>query len=267
MGLIQGLTEFLPVSSSGHLVLGQKWFGLTEPALFFDISVHMGTLGAVLVVFFPDIKQLVSAFFRVVFTRDTETGWVERIRRDEYAFLVWLIMIGSVPTALIGLFLKRFEHLLFSSLLLVGCMLIVTGFLLWVSRFIRPVPEKEGRVTVKRAILLGIVQGLAVIPGISRSGATIVAGTAMGIERSLAARFSFLLSIPAILGAQLLGIRDLAASGGTVDMAIICGTIAAFLSGWCALVVLLNIVKAGRFYLFAPYCWFVGALAILAAVI
>ncbi|MCG8566933.1 MAG: undecaprenyl-diphosphate phosphatase [Desulfobacterales bacterium] len=261
LGILQGLTEFLPVSSSGHLVLGQLFFGITESVLSFDISVHMGTLVAVLVVYRRDILAMLASL--TAFGIGSGDRSPAAFMADENRRLALWIIVGSVPTALAGLFIKRFEHLLFSSAPLVGCMLILTGLILWFSR--RFYGNRPGQVSMdaKRALCIGLVQGCAVIPGVSRSGSTISAGLALGLDRDRAARFSFLLSIPAIVGAQILSFKDTWGQGLVIDPATICGTIVSFVTGLIALKLLLKLVHTGKFHLFAPYCWGVGLLVLL----
>lgn len=260
LGIVQGLTEFLPVSSSGHLVLGQIYFNITESGLAFDIAVHMGTLAAVLVVYFKDIKQMLASLFLYVGGRRTNT-------KDHNLVMAGCILAGSVPTALIGLMLKQLEDVLFTSSVLVGCMLLVTGTLLWISRRFYTRSVAGGELTLKRALIIGTIQGFAVIPGISRSGSTIAAGMFAGLDRSTAARFSFLLSVPAIAGAQVLSIKDALETGVLIDPATLCGTIVAFVVGLAALKLLLSLVHRGRFHLFAPYCWLAGALVLVSNLI
>ncbi len=254
LGILQGLTEFLPVSSSGHLVLCQIYFNITEFGLVFDASVHMGTLGAVFIVFFKDIREILISLVHYAGTRDASG-------HERNLALAAAIIVGSVPTAIIGFALKQFEHVLFTSSLLVGAMLIVTGSLLRVSRHYYRI-EQEEELTLSKAVIIGIAQGFAVIPGISRSGATIATGLFTGLDRMTSARFSFLLSIPAILGAQVISLKDMIESQGYIDPATICGTIAAFIVGLAALKLLLRLVNTGKFHLFAPYCWLIGILAL-----
>ncbi|MCG8642170.1 MAG: undecaprenyl-diphosphate phosphatase [Desulfobacterales bacterium] len=264
LGIVQGLTEFLPVSSSGHLVLGQALFGYTESQLVFSVSVHMGTLLAVLVVYSRDIGAVLRSlgvFISTLAARKPVSGLV---KTDPDLRLAGMILFGSVPTALIGLVLKKFEHILFSSTLLVSLMLILTGTILWLSRkYYRTEGGTDRRYGMKEAGVVGIVQGLAVIPGISRSGSTIAAGMFMGMDRSTAAKFSFLLSIPAIIGAELVSIKELIETGGQLNMATLYATLAAFISGFFALKLLIGMVQSGKFHLFAPYCWFVGILVFM----
>jgi len=267
LGILQGLTEFLPVSSSGHLVLGQIYFNITEFAMIFDISVHMGTLAAVLVVYFPDIKLMLESIFKFLAKAAGRKPFVHLLKTDKNLKLAALIIVGSVPTALIGLGVKNFEHILFTSDTLVGCMLILTGTILWVSKRYYNNEISGGVFDTKRAIFIGIVQGFAVIPGISRSGSTIAAGMAAGLDRQTAAKFSFLLSVPAILGAQILGVKDAMETGFVINPAIIYGTIVSFIVGLVALKLLLKLVNRGKFHLFAPYCWLVGMLVLLSKII
>ncbi|MCK5101084.1 MAG: undecaprenyl-diphosphate phosphatase, partial [Desulfobacteraceae bacterium] len=175
--------------------------------------------------------------------------------------------IGSIPTAIIGLVLKQFEHILFTSQVLVGFMLILTGTILWISRHFYISETKAVRLGIKKSLFIGIIQGLAVIPGISRSGSTIATGMFLGLDRHTAAKFSFLLSIPAICGAQVLSIKDMISRGLTIDPVTIYATIASFITGLIALKLLLKLVHSGRFHLFAPYCWLIGSLVLLSKII
>ena len=267
LGILQGLTEFLPVSSSGHLVLGQNFFGITEPALSFDISLHLGTLFAVVVVFFGDIKGMLLALLRLT-RAGGSTGRVKRLLiEDRDVRLGALILVGSVPTAIIGLILNDYAHTLFSSLFIVGGMLMVTGTFLWLTKNMTGQGRGIREVGFGTALFIGFCQGLAVMPGISRSGATIAAGLFSGLDRETAARYSFLLSMPAIVGAEILSLRESFAAGAGIDSVTLWGTLAAFVAGLFALKVLLKIVRQGRIYIFAPYCWAAGLIAILSGVI
>ncbi len=267
LGVVQGLTEFLPVSSSGHLVLGQIFFGMTQSQLIFDISVHMGTLFAVLVVYASDIMAIVVSVNKFMVNALSRKPVVSMFEKDENLRIAGLIVIGSIPTAGIGLILKQFEHILFTSQILVGCMLIFTGTLLWISRHYYFTENSTREPGIKKAFLIGICQGIAVIPGVSRSGSTIAAGMILGLDRRKAAKFSFLLSIPAILGAQVLSIKDMIDSSITIDSVTVYATIAAFITGLIALKLLLTLVHSGRFHLFAPYCWLVGFLVLISIII
>lgn len=270
LGIVQGLTEFLPVSSSGHLVLGQIFFGMTQSQLAFDISVHMGTLLAVVVVYASDILAIILSLFRFAGKIFLLKPPVNLISQDQNLQMAGLIAVGSIPTAVLGLVLKQFEHILFTSQLLVGIMLILTGTILWLSRryyFNEHKVSGSGMQLAGKALFVGFCQGCAVVPGISRSGVTIAAGMVMGFDRDRAARFSFLLSIPAILGAQVLSIKDMMGKGLVIDNVTISATVIAFITGLIALKLLLKLVHSGRFHLFAPYCWVIGALVILSKLV
>lgn len=263
LGIIQGLTEFLPVSSSGHLVLGQIFFGITQSLLSFDISVHVGTLLAVLVVYYSDIRAILMSVLSFLLKAVSFKPVSHLFKEDKNLQMAGLIIVGSVPTAIIGLFLKQFEHILFTSQVLVGFMLILTGSILWFSKAFYFSENTKQEFGIKEALFIGIIQGLAVIPGISRSGSTIAAGMFMKIDRHMAAKFSFLLSVPAILGAQVLSIKDMIKDGLIIDQVTIYATIASFIIGLMALKILLRLVHSGKFHLFAPYCWITGSLVLL----
>jgi undecaprenyl-diphosphatase len=267
LGIMQGLTEFLPVSSSGHLVLGQTFFEITQSQLTFDISVHMGTLLAVIVVYFSDILAMLSSLL-TFFVRAISFKPIAHLPgEDKNLKMAGLIIIASIPTAFLGLFLKRFEHILFASPVLVGFMLILTGTILWLSKNFYFSGNKAARLSIKKAVLIGTGQGLAVLPGLSRSGTTIALGMFLGLDRHMAAKFSFLLSIPAILGAQILSIKDMIETGLIIDSVAIYATIVSFIVGLFALKILLTVVHSGKFHLFAPYCWLVGILVLLSKII
>ncbi|MDY6904305.1 MAG: undecaprenyl-diphosphate phosphatase [Thermodesulfobacteriota bacterium] len=260
LGIIQGLTEFLPVSSSGHLVLTRYLFGLREPALFFDISVHLGTLLATTIVFRKDILQIFMALLAWARSRRNSSSESTHHNKEGLRFAL-LVLVGSVPTALIGLAIGRAEQY-FASLYLVGIMLIVTAVLLWLTRGIGQTGRPITRFSGPKGFLVGCAQGIAVLPGMSRSGTTIAAGLFLGLTREDAARLSFLMSIPAIAGAELLSAKDLLSGTVQLDAATILGTLTAFGVGYAALKTLMRIVRHGRFYLFAPYCLVVGGTAL-----
>jgi undecaprenyl-diphosphatase len=265
LGAIQGLTEFLPVSSSGHLVLFQNLFGLKEPELLFDICLHVGTLVAVLVVFYRDILDILTALVRIPGRMTSAGGFWRLCQTDPAIRMAFLIVVGSLPTAVIGLLFKNITDQLFGSTAIVGAMLLVTGILLWLTRRIQGSGRPIGRTTVKDALIIGIVQGLAILPGISRSGSTIATALFLGVDRKLAGRYSFLLSIPAIVGALLLGL-DAPELATTIPLTtIIAGSLVSAVVGWLALVVLLRVVDRGQLHRFAPYCWLVGLITLVMA--
>jgi len=265
LGIIQGLTEFLPVSSSGHLVLFQQLFGLKEAELFFDVCVHLGTLLAVIVVFHREIQNIIAALWRLISLAGQKETILQQVESDPDLKMALLIIIGSIPTVVLGLMFHGIADQLFSSSFFTGLMLMVTGLLLWLTRRAKN-GDRETDIdgfSRTKAFIIGIVQGLAIIPGISRSGSTISIGLLLGIDRETAARYSFLLSIPAIVGAGALSLKDgLSQTDLTIRLSLL-GAAAAALIGYGALKVLLSVVKKGRLYMFAPYCWLVGILAIV----
>jgi undecaprenyl-diphosphatase len=265
LGIIQGLTEFLPVSSSGHLVLFQHLHGLKEAELFFDVCVHLGTLLAVIVVFRLEIKNIILALMRFVSSSASKKTVLQKIEADPDLKMAFLIVIGSIPTAVLGFLFRGIADRLFSSAFIAGLMLMLTGLLLWITRWAATRVEQPGadRLTPQNALIVGVVQGLAIIPGISRSGSTISIGLLLGVNRETAAKYSFLLSIPAIIGAGLLSLKE---GLSQTDLAIqisLLGAGTAALVGYGALKSLLHVVRKGHLHLFAPYCWLVGILAIV----
>ncbi len=267
LGIVQGLTEFLPISSSGHLVIGQHLFGLRHADLAFDVSVHVGTLGAVVIYFRRDIRALLLSLLR--WRSSAPQACMSADRPDIDARLAVLIFWGSIPTALIGLVLKRYEATLFASPQIAGAMLIVTGCILYLTR--RPQISAQndpgsmrpmGAITLRDSLLMGIVQGFAVMPGISRSGTTIAAGLFTGLAPQAAARFSFLLSIPAVAGAALLVLTDALAQGQVKPAPCLVGGLTALVVGYAALAILVYLIGRGKLFTFAPYCWMAGIAAI-----
>jgi undecaprenyl-diphosphatase len=218
LGIVQGLTEFLPVSSSGHLVFFQSLFGLEEPLIFFDVMLHLGTLLAVVIYFRKDICEIVQGLGAVLKKRHKNPPQVK---------LFLLIVLASIPTGLMGILFKDWFESFFSKPKWVGGMLLITGSVLWLTRWAKKEGKPLGRMRWFDAILIGIAQGIAIIPGISRSGATISVGLFCGLDRELSGKFSFLLSIPAILGATLLDEMKKVNSGGALWTTLI-GTAVAF---------------------------------------
>ena len=263
LGTVQGLTEFLPVSSSGHLVIFQHIFGLKDPELFFDISVHVGTLVAIIIFFRGEIKSIIASLINLTVLAFKRKVSFRDIYKDKHAKLAILIVIGSVPTAVIGLLFNRIADKLFSSVVIVGFMLIITGLILWGTRWVKNDSKTIADFSLKNALFIGFIQGMAIIPGISRSGSTIAAALFSGINRETAARYSFLLSIPAIAGASAISMNNL--SGQTlIPLKItLIGALTSCIVGYGALKLLIKIVKHGHLYMFAPYCWIIGILALI----
>jgi len=254
LGIVQGLTEFLPVSSSGHLVLAAEFLNFHEEGVMFEVFVHLGTLFSVLVVFRVKIFQMLISPYQI---------WVKKSKNKDYidaSKWALYIIVGTFPAALIGLVFKDQIEDLFSSFLLVLVMLFITGTIMISSRYIH---NDYKEMNIFKSILIGLAQAFAILPGISRSGSTIVTGMMLGIDRSRAAEFSFLLSIPVILGATILKINDLLGSQITSHEIIMLsfGTFSAFISGYFAIILLLDIVKRGKLEWFGLYCYSVVLLS------
>lgn len=256
LGVVQGLTEFLPVSSSGHLVIFQKLIGLPQHMLAFDVAVHMGTLCSVFVVYRHQIIQVVSDVLKYIKTKNLNQG----------ANLFLMVLIGSIPTALIGLSLKSVFERLFENLLAVGIFLFITGFILLLTKDKQPSSENDDffdlsgleKLTWKHSIIIGVAQGAAITPGISRSGSTIATGILLGLSRKTASLFSFMLSIPAILGATLLEFRNIEHWSNDLVLVMSVGAATSFVFGLIGLKVVLHFVKKGRLELFTGYLWIVS---------
>jgi undecaprenyl-diphosphatase len=259
LGVLQGLTEFLPVSSSGHLVLGQYLLNVQNPEMLsFDVYVHFGTLISVCVIFRKEIVQMILSLWKVIRTRDLKGAY----RSDEYARLALAIVIGSIPAAVIGL--KYHDQIAeaFRDPKLAAVNLIVTGLLLFITRFPRAVEGKK--VGMLSGFIIGCAQAAAILPGISRSGTTMSAGIYLRLSPVTAARFSFLLSIPVIGGAALLETKTVIRQGMEMGFGpFIVGVIAAAITGYFAIKILLRIVERGKFSWFAFYCLAVGIAGIL----
>ncbi|HML05273.1 MAG TPA: undecaprenyl-diphosphatase UppP [Methanobacterium sp.] len=266
LGIVQGLTEFLPVSSSAHLVFVPYIIG-TKSSLAYDTLLHIGTLIAVVAYFWNDILHMLKSFFSSLM--DIPRGQFRKgLNEDQFKKLAWFVIIGTIPAGLAGVLFKSSFESLFNNVAIVGFFLIITGFLLWGSEMVsRKVNAKRSlkEMNVKNSLIIGIMQAFAIAPGISRSGATISAGLFLGLERELAARYSFLLSIPAILGAALVQTKDITSTLDISSVAAIAGFIAAIITGYLAIKFMLKLIKERDLLPFAYYCWIVGPIAIILA--
>ena len=262
MGLVQGLAEFLPISSSGHLAIAQNLLGLeTEVPVFFDVLLHLGTLLAVFVAYWKDICEIVVEFFRGVgdIVHHTTPKQVPPARR-----MILLIIVATLPLVVVLPFHEKVQAL-GDSMVFVGAALVVTGFLLFACDLVRKGRKTAKNATLLDALVVGVAQAIATMPGISRSGMTITAGCFCGYERSFAVRFSFLMSIPAILGANVLSLVDAFKDGiiwTEVPMYMV-GVITAAVVGYACIRLLKLIAQKGRFGAFSYYCWAVGLLTLL----
>jgi undecaprenyl-diphosphatase len=264
IGIVQGLTEFLPVSSSAHLVFVPYLLG-TKSSLAYDTLLHVGSLIAVILYFWNDLIHMIKSFFSSLI--DIPRGrFLKGLQEDQFKKLAWFVIIGTIPAGLAGIIFKDFFETLFSNVAAVGFFLIITGLLLWGSEMVsRRIAHKKNlkKMNLKNSLTIGIAQAFAIAPGISRSGATISAGLFLGLERELAARYSFLLSILAILGAALVQAKDITSMVDIGTVAAIAGFIAATISGYLAIKIVLKLIKERDLLIFAYYCWIVGPIAII----
>lgn len=263
LGIVQGLTEFLPVSSSGHLVLGEALLGVVkseEIGVAFEVFVHFGTLLAVVTVYWAEIIRMVKAFFSI-FTPNRMSLEQKYHQDSDFKWMV-LILLGSLPAGIIGLTLEDLIENAFSSPLLVCFMLLVTATLLLLSRFFR---HEDQKLNSTKALLIGCAQAFAILPGVSRSGSTITTALFLRMDRENAAKFSFLLSIPVIAGATLLKFNDLLSNppANSILINFAVGTLFSYLSGLLAIKFLLAIIRKGHLDWFAVYCYIVGIIGII----
>ncbi|MDP2470983.1 MAG: undecaprenyl-diphosphate phosphatase [Candidatus Palauibacterales bacterium] len=249
LGIVQGLTEFLPVSSSGHLVLGQALLGIDVPGVSFEVTLHLATLCAVLWVYRARVVSLA----------------VGAVRRDRPSWVyIGLLALASVPAGLAGVLGKRWFESAFGHPLYVACALIVTGFLVYSVRFTARRAE-DSVPSATQAAWVGLAQAGAILPGISRSGATVAAGAWRGVKPVAAAEFSFLMSVPAILGAGVLELGDAVGPGGPGPILLGAGFAAALLAGVAAIHLFVRMLESGSFHRFGWYCWVAGSAYLVAA--
>jgi undecaprenyl-diphosphatase len=253
LAIVQGITEWLPISSSGHLVLVQQYLGITA-SVFFDVILHLGTLLAVLVSFRKDIQEILRAVFQSGF-------------KTEQGKLGLYIIVGSIPTAIIGFLFQATFETFFSNLLVVGFAFIGTGVLLYLSKLQK---NRNSDLNYARALLIGTAQGVALIPGISRSGSTISTGLLLKMKKEKAFQFSFLLFIPAVIGAALAeGVNEWNSSSVTyIDLTtVFLGIFITSLVSYFFLKLLLKVIVKEKFHWFAYYCWALGFLIIIGQII
>lgn len=256
LGIIQGLTEFLPVSSSGHLTIGSALFGMSgEENLTFAIVVHTATVLSTIVVLWKEVSILFKGFFSFKWNEPTQ--------------MVCKILVSMIPVAIVGLFFKDYVEKLFGSgLLLVGCMLLVTAALLAFSYYAKP--RQKDEISFRDAFIIGIAQACAVLPGLSRSGSTIATGLLLGDKKEQVAKFSFLMVIIPILGESFLSLvkgEFSPEASGISTGALVAGFLAAFISGTLACKWMINIVKRGKLIYFAYYCLAAGLFTIIYSLI
>lgn len=262
LGIFQGIAEFLPISSSGHLVILQTIFDADQGDVFLPVMLHLGTLISIVIVFYKDIVAIVVSSFQIV----SEVFTKKKIILDtESKKLAVMVIVGTIPTGLIGILFEDFFVGLYKSLLAVGIALIVTGFLLMISEKTNSGKKGIRDMTIKDAIIVGLFQGFAIIPGISRSGSTIVGGLFRGFNTKLATKFSFLMAIPVILGATLLEAVKVITGSNTIVLSIplFVGVLLSAVTGVIAIKVLIKALEKGKLYYFSYYVWAVGLILII----
>jgi undecaprenyl-diphosphatase len=278
LGLIQGLTEFLPVSSSGHLVIVQSLLGFKEPPILFDVMLHVGTLCAVLTFFRRDILMIIQGIFKpssiskVEAKSEVDQSKWERtpasvvdehpVQKNEGRWFAILIIIGTIPAAVVGAVFKNFLEGLFASAITVGFTMWITAFVLFMADRVRRREKEVTDMTIFDSVVIGIMQAIAITPGISRSGFTISSGIFRKLTAETAARFSFLLSVPAILGALILEVRKIENLSQEAIGAYLVGTIVAAVVGYLSITLLIRMIRVHQLKIFSIYLWVVGLVVI-----
>ena len=260
LGIVQGLGEFLPISSSGHLAVIQYFFGIEgESVLLFAVMLHLGTLISVFIIYWHDIVKLVKELIAVI--KDIFTGKGLRINHNPVRRLGFMIIVATIPTALIGLFLNDIFAGLYLSLMAVGIGFLVTGTILFIAEKMGKNEKKVWGMKFRHAVFIGIMQGIAICPGVSRSGSTLFGGLMSGLDRNFALRFAFLISIPSILGSVILEFPPAISAGLPEGIwgPVIVGTVVSAISGFIAIKAMLKIVAGKRLTVFSWYTWVLGA--------
>ncbi len=273
MGLVQGIAEFLPISSSGHLAIMKHILHInTDTGLLFDVLLHLGTLVAIFVVFWRDIWELIVEAVKMLGDCFINLGRLfggkksyKKIVSTPYRRFVIMIIVSTIPTAIIGFLFKDAFEAAGDTLLVPGLCLILTGILLSIADRVKTGSKTEKNASYKNAGFVGLAQGIAILPGLSRSGTTITACLLSGFDRSYAVKYSFILSIPAVLGANVLELKDFSIEAFSKSELInyVAGMIVAGVVGYICIKTMLVIVKGKKFKYFAWYCFAVGALAVI----
>jgi undecaprenyl-diphosphatase len=257
LGILQGVTEFLPVSSSGHLALARALLGRDiMPGITFEIVVHFGSFCSIAVYYRKMIKEILADLFKSLTPASIKE---KRYLTDANTRLSFIIVLSMIPAVIVGFTLKEPIESLFLNPFFVSCMLIVTGTLMFTTKFVDQ-PQKD--VDIKRGLLMGVAQSLAILPGISRSGSTISVGLLSGVERGKVATFSFLMVLPVLAGAMLLELIEISSNGIEMEdvASLFAGFLTSFIAGYFSLKYLIILLKREKFHYFSYYCWSVGIL-------
>ena len=265
IGIVQGLTEFLPVSSSAHLVFAQKLLGV-ESSLAFDVFLHLGTLIAVLWFFRWDIIKMLKSWWLSI--GDILQGrFMEGFRQDPYKRLAWYVILATIPVGVVGVLFEDSVDALFAGALYVPAFfLFVTDTILYLSQRMSSGNVNLNNISKKEALWMGLGQACAILPGLSRSGTTIAAGLTIGLEKEFAAKFSFILSIPAIFGAFVFKLKDIGAAMDANFLPIFLGFIVSIVAGYLAIKWMLDLIQNRSLDIFAYYCWAVGIIVFMGSI-
>ena len=280
LGIVQGIAEFLPISSSGHLAIFKKIFGLSDVGLTYDILLHAGTLVAVFIVYWSDIWKLIKEGIGIIIDACKNIGRFcnGKVKKGEaeyitvigtsYRRFVMLVIVSTIPTGIIGLVFKKVFNLDNPSIIIPGIGLLITGLILFIVDDLPAGSKTPKKMSYKDAVIIGISQGVATLPGISRSGTTLTVGVLRGLDRKFAIKYSFIMSIPAILGACVLDIKDLFAPENAIsgkEMAYyFTGAVVAAVVGFVCIKTLILLYKNKKTKYFSYYCFVVGIIAIVA---
>jgi len=262
LGIMQGLTEFFPVSSSGHLVIAKYFLKLHLPGAAFEAFLHFGTVVAVVVLFRKEIKELVISFFDSIYKLSHGENISNIFKNNSSSKLAWFLAISTMPAAIIGYTFSSYFEILFGKPIIASLMLIITGALLWLGNknYLKGT-KKISEITYKDAIFIGVAQAVAIFPGISRSGLTVIAGLSRNLDREFAARYSFILSVPIILGASMFKMRELSSLNIDLSILILSGLVAA-ISSYGAMKIFIGLLKNRKIYFFSYYLWIISGLII-----
>ncbi len=280
MGIIQGLTEFLPVSSSGHLVIFRNLFGIdVGESVLFDVLMHLGTFISICVVFYKDILKLIVEFIGICFDVFANITYFfgnlgaahkksyRQLATTPYRRFVIMIIISTIPTGVLAILLKKFVDYASTSLLVPGICLLINGVILFISDYISSGDKRQKESNWGDAFCIGCAQGVATLPGLSRSGSTITAALLCGFDRRFAVKYSFIMSLPAVLGAVIMEIPDLGEGASVPVGGCLLGMLFAAVVGYFALIITNKLVKGRFFKYFAIYSAVMGAVAVIAFLI
>lgn len=262
LGLVQGLTEFFPVSSSGHLVIAKYFLQIHLPGAAFEAFLHFGTVLAVILLFRKEIKGLVISFFDSIYKLFQGENILNIFKNNSSSKLAWFLVISTLPAAIIGYTFSSYFEILFGKPIIASFMLTITGALLWLgNKYYTGGNKNISEITYKDAIIIGAAQAVAIFPGISRSGLTVIAGLSRNLDREFAARYSFILSVPIILGASMFKVRELSSLNIDSSILILSG-LAAAISSYGAMKIFIRLLKNRKIYFFSYYLWIISGLTI-----